>query len=93
MSKAKAINILADPGEICIVVLQRGHVAVGVYGQIGNIGKLSNAAIIRRWGTTEGLGELAMKGPLEKTILDKCPDISFHIREAVFAMEVNPNAW
>lgn len=30
-------------------------------------------AVIRRWGTTAGLGELAVKGPLPNTILDNEP--------------------
>ena len=84
---------LARIGEPVIAVLQRGHVAVGIYGQNGDIGGLSKAAIVRRWGTTEGLGELAVKGPLPESRLDKSPKLSFHIREVIFAMEVSADAW
>jgi hypothetical protein len=36
---------------------------------------LEDAAIIRIWGTTEGLGQLAYKGPIEgSTILDPEPE-------------------
>ena len=86
-------NRLAPDGHEVIAVLQRGHVAVGRYRQHGNIGALEQAAIVRYWGTKEGLGELAMKGPLANTKLDKCPDLAFHIREAIFIMEVKPDAW
>ena len=84
---------LARIGEPVIAVLQRGHVAVGVYGQNGDIGELSSAAIVRRWGTTEGLGELATKGPRPESRLDKSPKLSFHIREVIFTMEVSADAW
>lgn len=36
--------------------------------------KLGKASCIRKWGTTEGLGELAMKGKLPGTILDPLPE-------------------
>ena|GEM_PF-1624346 len=84
-------NVLAPNGQKVIAVLQRGHVAVGIYWQDDQIGYLKNAAIIRRWGTTDGLGELAMKGPLPETKLDKCPDISFHIREVIMLMNTTAN--
>jgi len=32
---------------------------------------------IRKWGTTVGLGELAIRGPLVDTILDPCGVVSF----------------
>jgi len=92
-------NRLGVDGEIRIAVLQRGHVLIGRYSQKGEIGRLDNAHVIRRWGTTDGLGELAVKGPLPDsapngpTRLDSCPPIQFHIREVIFLMEVNPDAW
>ena len=84
---------LAPDGEIRIAVLQRGHVVVGKYSQVGEIGRIENASVVRRWGTSEGLGELAQKGPLSNTVLDACPPVSFHVREIIFLMEVNKDAW
>ena len=84
---------LAPEGEIRIAALQRGHVVVGKYSQSGEIGRLENASVVRRWGTSKGLGELAQKGPLSNTVLDSCPPVSFHAREVVFLMEVNKDAW
>lgn len=90
---------LAKEGQKVIAVLQRGWAFVGTYHQTGDSATLTDAACIRRWGTSEGLGELAEKGPLSDdaqngpTVLDKCPLISFHIREAVLIMEANADAW
>ena len=83
----------AKDGELVIVVLQRGWVMVGEYSQIGNTGRLDNAKVIRVWGTSKGLGELAEKGPLSGTKLDDCMPVKFHVREMVFIMEVNKAAW
>lgn len=84
---------LAGEGKLVIVVLQRGWVVVGKYSQDRSMGKLTAAAVVRRWGTSKGLGELAATGPTAKTILDDCPPITFHVREAVMVMEVDENAW
>lgn len=58
-------------GEIKIVILQRGWNMVGRFERNGNDCKLHNASVIRRWGTSNGLGEIAYGGPLENTKLDK----------------------
>ena len=76
-----------------IVILQRGHIAVGhVYTAADEV-RIENAAIVRRWGTTNGLGELAKQGPLSETILDDCPTLHAHPLTVVGMMEVEANAW
>jgi hypothetical protein len=65
-------------GNIRIIILQRGWNAIGYFSQEGSTCTLEKAAIIRRWGTTKGLGELAVKGPLVNTVLDPCPTMYFH---------------
>ena len=59
-------------GNIKIVLLQRGWVMVGYFERNGNDCKLSKANVIRSWGTTKGLGEIAFGGPTSSTKLDKC---------------------
>lgn len=58
-------------GDIKIVILQRGWVMVGRFERNGSECKLHNSSVIRSWGTTRGLGELAKNGPTSNTKLDK----------------------
>jgi len=54
-----------------LVVLTFGHVLVGDVetAEAGAV-VLENAATVRRWGTTSGLGQLAAEGPTTDTTLD-----------------------
>ena len=58
-------------GEIKIVILHRGWALVGRLERSGSNCKLHNAAVIRKWGTARGLGEIAVGGPTPNTKLDK----------------------
>ena len=80
-------------GDIRIVILQRGWVAVGRFSQLGEACLLQNAHIIRVWGTTRGLGEIAIGGPTSKTILDKCPLIRFHELTVIATIDCVEAAW
>ena len=57
--------------DIRIVILQRGWVMVGRYHRSNSDCTLTDAHVIRKWGTSKGLGELALNGPLVNTVLDK----------------------
>jgi hypothetical protein len=61
--------------KICI--LQRGWVMVGDFKRDGNDCTLTNASVIRVWGTTKGLGEIALNGPTKDTKLDLCGTARF----------------
>ena len=53
-----------------IVVIQAGWVVIGEVAYLGEIVRVENASVIRVWGTTAGLGEIALKGVTDRTILD-----------------------
>jgi hypothetical protein len=55
-----------------IYVMDRGWVLVGVPRDSKDkiLLALDNCHVVRRWGTTKGIGELAQKGPLKETILE-----------------------
>lgn len=56
--------------DIRIVILQRGWVMVGKFSRKDSQCFLDGGSVIRRWGTSKGLGELASSGPLKDTVLD-----------------------
>lgn len=79
--------------NVKIVVLQRGWVLVGKFSQDGTQCKLTNASVIRRWGTEHGLGQLH-DGPTKNTILDKCNgEVKFHELTVVFTLDVATANW
>ena len=74
MTKVKA-NTVTATGRVTdkrIVVLQAGWVFIGDYhaAEDSKPAYLTDASNIRIWGTTAGLGEIAMKGPTPSTVLD-----------------------
>lgn len=80
--------------DIKIAILQRGWVMVGRFGQEGSNCYLEDAAVIRSWGTTKGIGEIALNGPIaDKTVLDKCGDVKFHELTAVAILDCNQDKW
>lgn len=86
-------NTYAGGSEIKICVLQRGWVLIGKFTQDNQRCMLTNAAVIRYWGTTDGLGQLAKDGPTSDTKLDKCQDVVFHELTAVLVMDVQDAIW
>jgi len=56
-----------------IVVITSGWVVMGeVVGATTKPGstRIEDASVIRVWGTTNGIGEIALNGPTTSTILD-----------------------
>lgn len=81
-------------GDLKIVILQRGWVMVGKLEKNGSDCKLHNASVIRTWGTTKGLGELANDGPRLSTQLDPCHGVvEFHELTIVATLACNKNNW
>jgi len=81
-------------GDYKIVVLQRGWVMIGKLERNGSECKLHNASVIRSWGTTKGLGEIAVGGPTSSTKLDKCGgQVEFDYLTIVCAISVNEDKW
>lgn len=84
---------IVDDGSVRICVLQRGWVVVGKFTQRGSECRLTNASVVRTWGTTKGLGEIAQEGPTSKTVLDKTPDVVFHELVGVFQIICKADKW
>lgn len=88
------ISTYQSSGEIKIVVLQRGWVMVGYFKKDGSDCKLEKAATIRTWGTSKGLGELALEGPKASTKLDKCNGlVEFDYLTVVCTITCKESVW
>ena len=75
------------------MIPQRGWVAVGYFSHEMEQCKLQRASIIRSWGTTRGLGQIAIDGPTSSTKLDKCPTLHFHELTVIATMECVEGKW
>jgi hypothetical protein len=79
---------------IRIVVLQRGWVVVGrVAEESDKELRIEKSSVIRRWGTTKGLGELAANGPTNNTVLDPCGTVRAHPLAVVMQIDCAEGKW
>ena len=53
-----------------IVVINSGWIGIGEVSEANGKTRIEDASVVRRWGTTNGIGELALNGPTKDTILD-----------------------
>lgn len=79
--------------NIKIVVLQRGWVFIGRWTEDGDKCALDNAYVIRTWGTSKGLGELALEGKKTNTKLDKVGRVEFHRLTIVATLNAKEELW
>ena len=81
---------------IRIMVLDRGRVKVGrlsYHPQLAFHWLLTDARIIRQWGTTEGLEQIANDGPTNGTKLDRACDCIIPFRAVIEILEANETKW
>lgn len=94
--KNKATEALKEKwkgGGRRIVILQRGWVIMGHFAQRGSECRIRNGSVVRRWGTTRGLGELASDGPKPSTQLDPIPTTYFHELTTIAMLRCKDSAW
>lgn len=62
-----------------IVVAEGGWVFIGeVVDESDGKVRMTKASVVRSWGTTAGLGEIALNGPTSKTVLDYAGAVEVH---------------
>lgn len=76
-----------------IVILDRGFVLVGDVTLQDDWVVTRNASIIRRWGTTKGLGEIALHGPLQSTVLDPIGEMRSPLRALIGLVTCERDKW
>lgn len=77
-----------------IVVVDNGFVFAGDMEINDGWLTISNARMIRVWGTKGvGLGHLAISGATSETVLDLMTDIKLPVGRLVFYMDVTSGPW
>lgn len=84
-------------GELFLYVMERGFVLVGrprPHQPDALFLTLDDVAVVRRWGTSAGLGQLATQGPTESSVIDPEPDGVEVSRLAIYRrIACNKEAW
>jgi len=76
-----------------IVVLDRGFVYVGDVTVEKDWCIIENAWNVRVWGTTKGLGELALGGPTKNTKLDEVGTVRAPMRAVIHVVDSEAKKW
>ena len=77
-----------------IVIAQRGWVFVGQVEEASPTQLVIHGAKnIRRWGTSNGLGEIAMHGPTDRTELDHAGTVRIHPLAVVATLDCDASKW
>lgn len=90
--RADSIPTLNPDSPTRIVILQRGWVMVGRFTQTGEMCTLDDAKVIRRWGTTKGIGELT-SGPKANTVADPAGHVEFHVLAMIASIACEDGSW
>ena len=76
-----------------VVVLDKGFVYVGETETDGNFCYIKDAKNIRRWGTKNGLGELAANGPTSETKADPAGTVKAPISALIHMIKCEDSKW
>lgn len=76
-----------------IVVVQQGWVLVGHIVDKGTSLLVTEASVVRKWGTTAGLGEIALHGPTAETVLDFCGKTDVPKLAVLFTIDCVEEKW
>lgn len=87
-------TVAGPPTPVQVVVIE------GRWNIVGNVEHhddgaltITNASVIRYWGTTKGLGQLAQSGPTSKTILDKVGVMRVPAHAVLLCMDSKADLW
>ena len=76
-----------------IIVVKLGWVLVGTVTETATTLSVTNTHVVRRWGTSKGLGELAANGPLKATILEPCGHVVIERPAVLFRIDCEAAPW
>lgn len=78
---------------LALIVADRGHVWVGQAITDDNWVHITAARAVRRWGTTQGLNELAAKGPQPNSKIDAPADLKVSRRALIAIIPCEAEKW
>lgn len=94
MKSAAVLHEVNEVNEaISVVIAERGWVYVGRVSRSGDLLVIKDCHNIRRWGTTKGLGELALEGPKQETLLDFYGTVKIHILAVCGEVSCDEEIW
>lgn len=70
-----------------IVVVQAGWVLLGDVTETAYGVKIHNASVVDTWGTTKGLGQIALEGPTKSTVLEYAGDVEVPTVSTLFRIK------
>jgi hypothetical protein len=82
-----------NSSPLAIAVLDRGWVFVGRVTESPSALVLEHAACIRRWGTTKGIGQLALQGPHSGTVMDEAGNVTVPRTALILLIEAAEDKW
>lgn len=83
-----------EPAPYRIIIAERGWVYVGRAAREGDQLVISDCYNVRNWGTSRGLGELALEGPKDgKTILDYYGTVRIHVLALCGMIDCDEDVW
>ncbi len=92
----RADSFIPTDSPVKILVLKDRWNLVGHLTDMDDDGAitLTDAKVIRYWGTTAGLGQIAKNGPTNKTILDPCNGtVVVEAAAVLFTIDCDPDKW
>lgn len=78
---------------LSLVVADRGFVWVGETVTTEDWVEIKSARCVRRWGTSEGLNQLAKEGPLRDTKLDAPADLKVSRKALIAIIPCEAEKW
>ncbi len=78
---------------LSLVVADRGFVWVGEAITTADWVEIKNARCVRRWGTANGLNQLAKEGPLKETKLDAPADLKVSRKALIAIIPCEAEKW
>lgn len=71
-----------------IVVIQSRWVLAGNYSESNGQITLTDSSVIQRWGTTKGLGQLALQGPQKESVIHPCGTATVPTTAVLYSLAV-----